>query len=137
MICNKCNSEIADNSKFCQVCGNAIDSLENVVPIIDNSMDNQLINSSDIVQESTVNTNSIISDDSNYNQTNNIELWDIYKSQEQNIIEKPIIPIYDLNLYGANFEGTYWIDGNGNVLDIIQKQTKIPTVNAKINIVYD
>lgn len=30
MICNKCNSEIADNSKFCQVCGNAIDSLENV-----------------------------------------------------------------------------------------------------------
>ena len=72
MICNKCNSEIADNSKFCQVCGNAIDSLENVVPIIDNSMDNQLINSSDIVQESTVNTNSIISDDSNYNQTNNM-----------------------------------------------------------------
>ena len=72
MICTKCNSKIADNSKFCQVCGNAIDSLENVVPIIDNSMDNQLINSSDIVQESTVNTNSIISDDSNYNQTNNM-----------------------------------------------------------------
>ena len=72
-----------------------------------------------------------------YNQTNNIELWDIYKSQEQNIVEKPIIPIYDLNLYGANFEGAYWIDENGNVLDIIQKQTKIQTVNAKMNIVYD
>ena len=72
-----------------------------------------------------------------YNQTNNIELWDIYKSQEQNKIEKPIIPIYDLNLYGANFEGVYWRDENGNVLDIIQKQTKIQTVNAKMNIVYD
>lgn len=72
-----------------------------------------------------------------YNQTNNIELWDIYKSQEQNIVEKPIIPLYDLNLYGANFEGAYWIDENGNVLDIIQKQTKIQTVNAKMNIVYD
>lgn len=66
-----------------------------------------------------------------YNQTNNIELWDIYKSREQNIVEKPIIPIYDLNLYGANFEGAYCIDEN--VLDIIQKQTEIYTKNLTFN----
>jgi len=72
-----------------------------------------------------------------YNQTNNIELWDIHKPKEQNKVEKPIIPIYDLNLYGANFDGAYWIDENGNILDIIQKQTKIPTVNVKMNIDYD
>ena len=36
MICNKCNSKIPENSKFCQVCGNAINPLENVDPIINN-----------------------------------------------------------------------------------------------------
>lgn len=59
MTCNKCNSEILENSKFCQVCGNSISSLENNT--IPNTVDNQLIN------------NNINFNNNDVNQSNNIK----------------------------------------------------------------
>lgn len=60
-----------------------------------------------------------------YSCTQNIELWDIYKSKEKNEVEKPIIPIYDLNLYKSNITDVLCI--SAGVKDILEKQTEIYT----------
>ncbi|MDD6664874.1 MAG: hypothetical protein PUE48_00820 [Eubacterium coprostanoligenes] len=60
-----------------------------------------------------------------YNYTQNIKLWDIYKSKEKNEVEKPIIPIYDLNLYQSNIADVLGI--SAGVKDILKKQTEIYT----------
>lgn len=60
-----------------------------------------------------------------YNYTQNIGLWDIYKSEEKNEVEKPIIPIYDLNLYKSNITDVLGI--SAGVKDILEKQTQIYT----------
>ena len=61
----------------------------------------------------------------------NYYLFDIHKSYEQNRIEQPIIPIYDLNLYNANIDCILGI--SAVVKDIIQKQTEIYTKNLTFN----
>jgi len=68
MICNKCNSEIPENSKFCQVCGSAINPLENVDPIINNF---ETTNSNSLNNQN-INTNDVIKNTDNYSQINNI-----------------------------------------------------------------
>lgn len=60
-----------------------------------------------------------------YNYIQNFELWDIYKSWEQNRMERPIIPIYDLNLYQSNITDVLGI--SAGVKDILEKQTQIYT----------
>ena len=60
-----------------------------------------------------------------YSCTQNIELWDIYKSKEKNEVEKHIIPIYDLNLYKSNINDVLGI--SAGVKDILEKQTQIYT----------
>lgn len=60
-----------------------------------------------------------------YNYTQNIELWDIYKSKENNEVEKPIIPIYDLNLYQSDITDILGL--SAGVKDILKKQTEIYT----------
>lgn len=60
-----------------------------------------------------------------YNYTQNIELWDIYKSKEKNEVEKPIIPIYDLNLYQSDITDILGL--SAGVKDILEKQTDIYT----------
>lgn len=62
-----------------------------------------------------------------YNFTQNIELWDIYKSEE----ESPIIPIYDLNLYQSNITDVLGI--SAGVKDILEKQTEIYTKYLTFN----
>lgn len=66
-----------------------------------------------------------------YNYIQNIELWDIYKSKEKNEVEKPIIPIYDLNLYKSNFTDVLGI--SAGVKDILEKQTEIYTKYLTFN----
>ena len=66
-----------------------------------------------------------------YNYTQNIELWDIYKSKEKNEVEKPIIPIYDLNLYKSNIADVLGI--SAGVKDILEKQTEIYTKYLTFN----
>ena len=66
-----------------------------------------------------------------YNYTQNIELWDIYKSKENNEVEKPIIPIYDLNLYQSNITDVLGI--SAGVKDILEKQTEIYTKYLTFN----
>lgn len=61
----------------------------------------------------------------NYNYIQNFELWDIYKSWEQNRTERPIIPIYDLNLYKSNITDVLGI--SAGIKDILEKQTEIYT----------
>lgn len=60
-----------------------------------------------------------------YNYTQNIKLWDIYKSKEKNEVEKPIIPIYDLNIYKSNITDVLGI--SAGVKGILEKQTEIYT----------
>lgn len=60
-----------------------------------------------------------------YNYIQNFELWDIYKSWEQNRMERPITPIYDLNLYKSNITDVLGI--SADVKDILEKQTQIYT----------
>ncbi|WP_448901289.1 hypothetical protein [Eubacterium sp.] len=66
-----------------------------------------------------------------YNYTQNIGLWDIYKSWEQNRMERPIIPIYDLNLYQSNITDVLGI--SAGVKDILEKQTEIYTKHLTFN----
>ena len=66
-----------------------------------------------------------------YNYTQNIGLWDIYKSREQNRMEGPIIPIYDLNLYQSNITDVLGI--SAGVKDILEKQTEIYTKYLTFN----
>lgn len=66
-----------------------------------------------------------------YNYTQNIELWDIYKSEEKNEVEKPIIPIYDLNLYQSNITDVLGI--SAGVKDILKQQTEIYTKYLTFN----
>ena len=66
-----------------------------------------------------------------YNYTQNIELWDIYKSKEKNEIEKPTIPIYDLNLYKSDITNILGI--SAGVKDILEKQTEIYTKYLTFN----
>lgn len=65
-----------------------------------------------------------------YNYTQNIELWDI-KSEEKNEVEKPIIPIYDLNLYKSDITDILGI--SVGVKDIFEKQTEIYTKYPTFN----
>lgn len=58
-------------------------------------------------------------------------LFDIYKSKEKNKIEKPIIPIYDLNLYKSNITDVLGI--SAGVKDILEKQTQIYTKYLTFN----
>lgn len=66
-----------------------------------------------------------------YNYTQNIKLWDVYKSKEKNEVEKPIIPIYDLNLYKSNITDVLGI--SAGVEDILEKQTQIYTKHLTFN----
>lgn len=66
-----------------------------------------------------------------YNYTQNIELRDIYKSKEKNEVEKPIIPIYDLNIYKSNITDILGI--SAGVKDILEKQTEIYTKYLTFN----
>lgn len=66
-----------------------------------------------------------------YNYTQNIELWDIYKSKEKNEVEKPIIPIYDLNLYKSDITDILGL--SAGVKDILKKQTGIYTKYLTFN----
>lgn len=54
-----------------------------------------------------------------------MKLYDIFKSNKQNETEKPIIPIYDLNLYKSNITDVLGI--SAGVKDILEKQTQIYT----------
>lgn len=67
----------------------------------------------------------------NYNYIQNFELWDIYKSWEQNRMERPIIPIYDLNLYQSDITDILGI--SAGVKDILEKQTEIYTKYLTFN----
>lgn len=58
-------------------------------------------------------------------------LFDIYKSKEKNEIEKPIIPIYDLNLYQSNITDVLGI--SAGVKDILKKQIEIYTKYLTFN----
>lgn len=66
-----------------------------------------------------------------YNYTQNIELWDIYKSKEKNEVEKPVIPIYDLNLYQSDITDILGV--SAGVKDILEKQTEIYTKYLTFN----
>lgn len=52
-------------------------------------------------------------------------LFDVYKSKEKNEVEKPIIPIYDLNLYQSDIMDILGL--SAGVKDILKKQTEIYT----------
>lgn len=58
-------------------------------------------------------------------------LFDIYKSKEKNKIEKPIIPIYDLNLYQSGITDILGL--SAGVKDILKKQTEIYTKYLTFN----
>lgn len=59
------------------------------------------------------------------------KLYDIFKSNKQNETEKPIIPIYDLNLYKSNITDVLGI--SAGVEDILEKQTQIYTKYLTFN----
>lgn len=52
-------------------------------------------------------------------------LFDVYKSKEKKEVEKPIIPIYDLNLYQSDIMDILGL--SAGVKDILKKQTEIYT----------
>lgn len=58
-------------------------------------------------------------------------LFDIYKSKEKNEVEKPVIPIYDLNLYQSDITDILGV--SAGVKDILEKQTEIYTKYLTFN----
>lgn len=60
-----------------------------------------------------------------------MKLYDIFKSNKQNETEKPIIPIYDLNLYKSNITDVLGI--SAGVEDILEKQAQIYTKYLTFN----
>jgi len=96
MRCNKCNSEIIENSKFCQICGNPITSIESdVTNVVIDSAVIQPIDNNPVPNISQDPVNNISNNENLIQTANNINDININNQQQLNQItqEQPTQPV--------------------------------------------